>query len=53
MKPQDAANVTMGIGMIFLVRGAYGLLNGSGIDPVQSVIGLLGLLGGGIWRLRM
>ena len=53
MKPQDAANVTMAIGMIFLVRGAWGLMNGSGIDPVQTAIGVLALLGGGIWRLRI
>ena len=53
MKPRDAATLTMAIGVMFLVRGAWGLFDGSGIEPVQSILGTLGLIGGGLWRLRM
>ena len=56
MKPLDAANLTMGIGVSFIAYGSLGYLMGGGVtslDPARIGIGVVILLVGAVWRSRI
>lgn len=56
VKPLDAANLTMGIGVTVIANGSLGFLMGAGVtslDPTRIGIGVVILLVGAVWRSRV
>lgn len=54
MKPSNAANVVMGIGVTFISYGSLGYLMGGGVlEPAPIGIGVVILLVGAVWRSRI
>jgi hypothetical protein len=55
VKPRDAANVTIGAGVLFLVYGAMGYFSNGVLQPsewTRILIGTIAIAGGAIWRRR-